>query len=165
MEDFGFGSRLIVVVARASTRRVAQDRLHATGDFAVSTPEGFLVYAVAATAIAVDVLFSHKPSCLFYSSFVVLYLSFDKVSYDDNEPDILPQNVEGYPATKEFLMKVVDILLDYIKAENDRGTKVLEFHHPNDLMQLLDLELPDNGLTLQQLLLDCSTTLKYQVKT
>lgn len=62
-------------------------------------------------------------------------------------------------------MKVVDILLDYIKAENDRGTKVLEFHHPNDLMQLLDLELPDNGLTLQQLLLDCSTTLKYQVKT
>ncbi|KAK0163060.1 hypothetical protein PV327_006771 [Microctonus hyperodae] len=79
--------------------------------------------------------------------------------------DILPQNVEGYPATKEFLMKVVDILLDYIKAENDRGTKVLEFHHPNDLMQLLDLELPDNGLTLQQLLLDCSTTLKYQVKT
>lgn len=80
-------------------------------------------------------------------------------------PDILPQNAEGYPATKEFLMKVVDILLDFIKSTNDRTAKVLDFHHPSEMMRLLDLEIPDSGLTLQQLLIDCSTTLKYQVKT
>lgn len=80
-------------------------------------------------------------------------------------PDILPQNVEGYPATKEFLMKVVDILLDFIKSTNDRNGKVLDFHHPSEMMRLLDLEIPDSGLTLQQLLIDCSTTLKYQVRT
>lgn len=79
--------------------------------------------------------------------------------------DILPQNAEGYPATREFLMKVVDILLDFIKSTNDRNAKVLDFHHPSDMMRLLDLEIPDSGLTLQQLLIDCSTTLKYQVKT
>jgi glutamate decarboxylase len=79
--------------------------------------------------------------------------------------DILPQNVEGYPATREFLLKVVDILLDFVKSTNDRNSKVLDFHHPADMMRLLDLEIPDSGLTLQQLLLDCSMTLKYQVKT
>lgn len=79
--------------------------------------------------------------------------------------DILPQNVEGFPATKEFLMKVVDILIDFIKSTNDRNAKVLEFRHPSEMMRLLDLEIPDSGVTLQQLLLDCSTTLKYQVKT
>ena len=62
-------------------------------------------------------------------------------------------------------MKVVDILLDYIKVQNDRNSKVLDFHHPSDMMRLLDLEIPDTGVTLQQLLIDCSTTLKYQVKT
>ncbi|XP_058794076.1 glutamate decarboxylase isoform X3 [Phymastichus coffea] len=79
--------------------------------------------------------------------------------------DILPQNAEGFPATKEFLMKVVDILVDYIKNQNDRNSKVLEFHHPDEMVRLLDLEIPDTGVTLQQLLVDCSTTLKYQVKT
>ncbi|XP_011147183.1 glutamate decarboxylase isoform X1 [Harpegnathos saltator] len=79
--------------------------------------------------------------------------------------DILPHNVEGYPATREFLMKVVDILLDFVKSTNDRNAKILDFHHPADMMRLLDLEIPDTGLTLQQLLLDCSMTLKYQVKT
>ncbi|XP_033207838.1 glutamate decarboxylase isoform X2 [Belonocnema kinseyi] len=79
--------------------------------------------------------------------------------------DILPQNVEGFPATREFLMKVVDILLDFIKSTNDRNSKVLDFHHPAEMIQLLDLEIPDSGVTLQQLLIDCSTTLKYQVKT
>ena len=62
-------------------------------------------------------------------------------------------------------MKVVDILVDYIKNQNDRNAKVLDFHHPHDMVRLLDLEIPDSGVTLQQLLLDCSTTMKYQVKT
>ena len=43
--------------------------------------------------------------------------------------------------------------------------KVLEFHHPEDMKKLLKLDIPDNPVTLQQLIVDCATTLKYQVKT
>lgn len=69
------------------------------------------------------------------------------------------------PETREFLLKVIDVLLDYIRAQNDRSERVLEFHHPEEMKRLLDLDLPDNALPLQQLIQDCATTLKYQVKT
>lgn len=69
------------------------------------------------------------------------------------------------PETKEFLQKVIDILMDYIKAQNDRNEKVLEFHHPEDMKLLLDMDLPDRAVSLQQLVEDCATTMKYQVKT
>lgn len=57
------------------------------------------------------------------------------------------------------------MLLDFIKASNDRNEKVLEFHHPEDMKRLLDLDVPDTAVPLQQLIQDCATTLKYQVKT
>ncbi|XP_055688685.1 glutamate decarboxylase [Lutzomyia longipalpis] len=79
--------------------------------------------------------------------------------------DILPHQVMAVPETKEFLLKVIDILLDFIRATNDRNEKVLDFHHPEDMKKLLQLEIPDNPVTLQQLLADCAITLKYQVKT
>lgn len=78
-------------------------------------------------------------------------------------PDILPYTDE--PTTREFLQKVVDILLDFVRATNDRKEKILDFHHPEDMQKLLDLRVPDQGVSLQQLINDCSTTLKYQVKT
>ncbi|KAL1132080.1 hypothetical protein AAG570_010038 [Ranatra chinensis] len=62
-------------------------------------------------------------------------------------------------------MKLVEILLDFIKDTNDRKCKLLEFHHPEHMLTLLDLDLPDTGLPLQTLINDCATTLKYQVKT
>lgn len=62
-------------------------------------------------------------------------------------------------------MKVIDILLDYVKTQNDRNERVLEFHHPEDMKKLLDLELPETALPLQQLVSDCAKTLKYQVRT
>lgn len=80
-------------------------------------------------------------------------------------PDILPHNTAAGPETKEFLLKVIDVLLDFVKATNDRNEKVLEFHHPEDMKRLLDLEVPDAAVPLQQLIQDCATTLKYQVKT
>lgn len=67
--------------------------------------------------------------------------------------------------TKEFLHKLVDILLDFVRSTNDRNEKILDFHHPEEMQKLLDLKIPDKGLTLQQLIHDCATTLKYQVKT
>lgn len=81
--------------------------------------------------------------------------------------DVLPykfsdQNIQ---VTREFLQKVVDILLDFVKDTNDRNVKVLEFHHPEEMQKLLDLRIPEQGLPLQQLINDCATTLKYQVKT
>lgn len=69
------------------------------------------------------------------------------------------------PETKEFLLKIIDVLLDYVRTQNDRSERVLEFHHPEDMKRLLDLDLPDTALPLQQLVQDCATTLKYQVRT
>lgn len=79
--------------------------------------------------------------------------------------DILPTNTAAVPETREFLLKVIDVLLDFVKATNDRNEKVLEFHHPEDMKRLLDLDIPEKPVNLQQLIEDCATTLKYQVKT
>lgn len=79
--------------------------------------------------------------------------------------DILPYNVESERVTRDFLQKLVDLLLDFIKSTNDRNEKILDFHHPEEMIKLLDLRVPEQGLSLQQLIHDCATTLKYQVKT
>jgi Pyridoxal-dependent decarboxylase conserved domain len=55
--------------------------------------------------------------------------------------------------------------LDYVNAVNDRNEKILDFHHPEDMKQLIDLAVPEEAVPLQQLIVDCATTLKYQVKT
>ena len=67
--------------------------------------------------------------------------------------------------TREFLHRVIDILLDYISKSNDRTTKILDFHHPEQMKQSIDLDIPDQPLNLDQLLVDCKDTMKYGVKT
>ena len=67
--------------------------------------------------------------------------------------------------TREFLHRVIDILLDYVRTSNDRSKKIVDFHHPAQLKQAIDLEIPEKPLNLDQLLVDCKDTLKYQVKT
>lgn len=79
--------------------------------------------------------------------------------------DILPYNTDSERVTREFLQRVIDILLDFVKATNDRNEKILDFHHPEEMIKLLDLRVPEQGVSLQQLVNDCATTLKYQVKT
>uniref|UniRef100_A0A336MQR1 CSON003354 protein n=1 Tax=Culicoides sonorensis TaxID=179676 RepID=A0A336MQR1_CULSO len=80
--------------------------------------------------------------------------------------DLLPHVIEkADPQTKEFLLKVAEILMDYVVVQNDRKEKVLDFKHPEDMEKLLDLDLPLDPVSLQQLVVDCATTLKYQVKT
>ncbi|KAK9701930.1 Pyridoxal-dependent decarboxylase conserved domain [Popillia japonica] len=78
--------------------------------------------------------------------------------------DLLPYKEES-KTTQEFLQKIIDILIDFVKATNDRNEKILDFHHPHDMLKLLDLKIPEKGYNLQQLINDCATTLKYQVKT
>uniref|UniRef100_A0A8C8XTU9 Glutamate decarboxylase 1 n=1 Tax=Panthera leo TaxID=9689 RepID=A0A8C8XTU9_PANLE len=62
----------------------------------------------------------------------------------------------------------VNILLHYIKKMFDVKSKILDFHHPHQLLEGLDgfnLELSDHPESLEQLLVDCTDTLKYGVKT
>ncbi|XP_044282565.1 glutamate decarboxylase 1-like [Varanus komodoensis] len=81
--------------------------------------------------------------------------------------DLLPaQNCEEL--TEHFLHEVVDIFLSYIKKTYDRKSKVLDFHHPHQLLEGLEgfsLELSDHPEPLEQILVDCRDTLKYGVKT
>lgn len=79
--------------------------------------------------------------------------------------DLLPHNLSGQVPTREFLLKVVDILVDYINDVNDRDEKVLHFKHPEEMLRLLKLDIPNEGVSLQNLIDDCSLTLKHQVKT
>lgn len=69
------------------------------------------------------------------------------------------------PQTREFLLKVVDILLDFITKTNDREEKVLDFKHPIELNRMLDLELPEKPQPIGKLLEDCKSALEHQVKT
>ena len=77
----------------------------------------------------------------------------------------MPNNENATAETREFLQKVIDILLDYVNACNDRNEKVLDFHHPEDMKKLIDLQIAEQPVPLQQLIEDCAITLKYQVKT
>lgn len=77
----------------------------------------------------------------------------------------MPHNLSGQVPTREFLLKIVDILVDYINDVNDRDEKVLHFKHPEEMLRLLKLDIPDEGVPLQNLIDDCSLTLKHQVKT
>ena len=67
--------------------------------------------------------------------------------------------------TREFLHRVIDILLDYIKTSNDRSKKILDFHHPEQMKESVDFKIPDKPLNLDQLLVDCKDTMKYGVRT
>ncbi|XP_068956865.1 glutamate decarboxylase 1-like [Petaurus breviceps papuanus] len=81
--------------------------------------------------------------------------------------DLLPSK-HGGEFTEHFLLEVVDILLHYIRKTFDEESKILDFHHPHQLLEGLDgfnLELSDQPKPLEQLLVDCRDTLKYGVRT
>uniref|UniRef100_A0A6A7G8R8 Glutamate decarboxylase-like n=1 Tax=Hirondellea gigas TaxID=1518452 RepID=A0A6A7G8R8_9CRUS len=79
--------------------------------------------------------------------------------------DLLPFDITGAPETREFLYRVADISATFVEKTFDRGTKILDFHQPEQLKEVLDLEIPAHPLHLDQLLHDCRDALKYQVKT
>ncbi|CAG5005537.1 unnamed protein product [Parnassius apollo] len=78
---------------------------------------------------------------------------------------ILPYREDANAQTREFLARVVDVLLDYVQKVNDRNEKILDFKMPEEMQKALDLHLPDEPLPLKQLLEDCKIALKNQVKT
>lgn len=80
--------------------------------------------------------------------------------------DIIPVIQSSDSAeTREFLQKVMEILIDYVNIQNDRKEKILDFHHPEEMKKILNLDVPEQAVTLQQLVKDCAMTMKYQVKT
>ncbi|KRY30345.1 Glutamate decarboxylase 1 [Trichinella spiralis] len=79
--------------------------------------------------------------------------------------DILPLNRSGWLTTEMFIKAVVDLLLEFIKETNNPNTKVINFHHPTELIAKLDLRIPINPRSLQKVIEDCKEVLKYQVRT
>ena len=69
------------------------------------------------------------------------------------------------PDTREFLLAVVKILLDFITDTNDRDQKVVDFHHPIEMRKKLDLAISDKPKPIDSLLQDCKMALENQVKT
>lgn len=78
--------------------------------------------------------------------------------------DLLPHNENSQQETREFLQKIVDILIDYIELCFNRDELVLDFHQPDCLKKTFDMQLPSEGLPLSQLVQDCASTLKFQAK-
>ncbi|XP_048366562.1 glutamate decarboxylase 2 isoform X2 [Sphaerodactylus townsendi] len=78
--------------------------------------------------------------------------------------DLLPSS-DGEVATLSFLQDVMDILLQYLVTNFDRSTKVIDFHYPNELLQDYNWELSDQPQTLEEILSNCRTALKYAIKT
>ncbi|KAG0427666.1 hypothetical protein HPB47_025295, partial [Ixodes persulcatus] len=83
---------------------------------------------------------------------------------EDPVRDLYPFSDDG-PATRAFLSRVFEILWQYVDQQQDRSSKILDFHMPDKLMQMLDLDLPEDPLDLGQLFKDCSDALKFQVRT
>ncbi|VDK70644.1 unnamed protein product [Litomosoides sigmodontis] len=79
--------------------------------------------------------------------------------------DLIPQNQRNWDGTKKFLEEVVKILLEYINEQNQRENKILDFHHPEEMEKLIDLNIPDSPCTLEELLQDCREVLRLGVRT
>nr|DBA24639.1 TPA: hypothetical protein GDO54_012266 [Pyxicephalus adspersus] len=70
--------------------------------------------------------------------------------------------------TEDFLLEVFNILFGYIQKTFTGKSKVLDFHHPHQLLEGLEgfnLDLSDQPEPLEQILVDCRDALKYGVKT
>ena len=67
--------------------------------------------------------------------------------------------------TENFLEEVFQILMEHIRKSNDRSNKILDFHHPDQILDAMDFSLPQKPQNLDQILVDCKDALKYQVKT
>lgn len=61
------------------------------------------------------------------------------------------------------MQQVVEILYDYIKDENDRNSKILDFHQPDEMKKLLDLSIPEKPMNLGELLKVINLLLFYAI--
>lgn len=59
--------------------------------------------------------------------------------------------------------KVTLLIKDYLHQFEDRDSKVVEFHTPNELRKLVDLSLPEEGIEEDEIMDLCKKTLQYCV--
>nr|XP_061784829.1 glutamate decarboxylase 1-like isoform X5 [Nerophis lumbriciformis] len=81
--------------------------------------------------------------------------------------ELLPAS-GGEEVTRIFVQQLINLLIDYICKSHHTHSKVLDFHHPHQLLEGLEgfsLDLPESAETLEQILVDCRDTLKYGVDT
>lgn len=74
---------------------------------------------------------------------------------------------DSFEKTVLFMIELVTMLLDYMRAANDRDAKVVDFKQPQELRQLMDhcLQIHSDPQNLEQILNDCQETMKYCVRT
>lgn len=87
---------------------------------------------------------------------------FEGVFYSE----LLPKD-GGSDKTTRFLLKLVYMLFDYIYKQSCRTNKVLDFHLPHQLLEMMDhcLHVDSEPRDLEQILSDCKETLRYCVRT
>ncbi|KAH9496072.1 glutamate decarboxylase gad1 [Bulinus truncatus] len=75
--------------------------------------------------------------------------------------------VSGPDKMYHFLQCLSEMLTSYILSQNDRSSKVLDFHHPHQLKEMMShcLDVHPEARDLEQVLSDVRETLKYCVKT
>jgi len=79
--------------------------------------------------------------------------------------DILPIKEGSGDQTREFLQKVIELLLDFIVESNERKNTILNFQQPEDLFKKFPMDLPDEPQNLGTILDDCKKALVNQVRT
>lgn len=71
----------------------------------------------------------------------------------------------SFVSTREFLLRVVQVCLEFINESNDRSTKVLRFMQPHELKKKFDFEIGPSPRNLESTIQDCASALYYQVRT
>jgi hypothetical protein len=105
--------------------------------------------------------FEQKFGKLLSTGLCFYFVCFDKTSL----ADLLPKNIDGWPATEAFLLRMVQVLLDYVKESNDRNSKLINFMHPDELSKVFDCSLSDMPEDLSKLIADSQLTLQHCVST
>ena len=72
----------------------------------------------------------------------------------------------GYTRDLSSLFDAVTVLVkDYLHQYQDRNSKVVEFHPPHEISQLVDFSLPEEGIKEEDIIEQCKSVLKYSVHT
>ncbi|MGD1703524.1 pyridoxal-dependent decarboxylase [Dapis sp. BLCC M229] len=67
--------------------------------------------------------------------------------------------------TTKVLNQVVALIVKYLESNSDLDTKVVNYQTVNVLKEKLDLTLPDDGVSLEELIYVVESYLKYSVRT
>ncbi len=67
--------------------------------------------------------------------------------------------------SKLILKELIDIIIDYLEESQNIDTKVINYYSADELKSLLDLNLPEKGISLEALIPIIKSYLNYSVKT